>query len=47
MPEGLDAWTRRAWFDTRRPGKSSGGHLFPLALSPAQREAVLAYLKTL
>lgn len=47
VPEGLDAWTRRAWFDTTRPGKSAGGHLFPLTLSPAQREALLAYLKTL
>ena len=44
------AWTPgrgAAWFDTSRPGKSAGGHLFPLALTPAQREAVLAYLLTL
>lgn len=47
VPAGLDAWTGRAWFDTAKPGKSAGGHLFPQALSPEQREAVLAYLKTL
>ena len=47
VPADLDPWTRRAWFDTSRPGKSAGGHLFPSALTPAQREAVLAYLLTL
>jgi mono/diheme cytochrome c family protein len=47
VPEGLDPWTRRAWFDTSRPGKSAGGHMFPALLTPAQREAVLAYLLTL
>lgn len=47
MPAGLDGWTRRSWFDTSKPGKSAGGHLFPQALAPAEKDAVLAYLLTL
>ena len=38
---------RRRFFDTRQPGKSNAGHLFPNALTPAERRAVLEYLKTL
>lgn len=47
VPQGLDGWTRRSWFDTSKPGKSAGGHLFPQALAPAEKDAVLAYLLTL
>lgn len=38
---------RRQWFDTSKPGKSAAGHLFPDRLTPAQKRAVLEYLKTL
>ena len=38
---------RRRYFDTRQLGKSNTGHLFPNALTPAERRAVLEYLKTL
>lgn len=38
---------RRAYFDTRRRGKSAAGHTFPAALTEAERRAVLEYLKTL
>jgi len=42
-----DVAIRRTYFDTRRPGKSNSGHLFPNELSEAERTAVLEYLKTL
>jgi len=38
---------RRAYFNTRRPGKSAAGHRFPDALTEEQKRAVLEYLKTL
>jgi hypothetical protein len=38
---------RRHYFDTALPGKSNAGHTFPEELSPAERAAVLEYLKTL
>ncbi|MEO1994712.1 MAG: cytochrome c, partial [Planctomycetaceae bacterium] len=38
---------RRRFFDTRQPGKTNGGHLFPNTLTSAERRAVLEYLKTL
>jgi hypothetical protein len=38
---------RRRYFDTRLPGKSSAGHLFPNELSEDEKLAVLEYLKTL
>ncbi|WP_237729280.1 c-type cytochrome [Schlesneria paludicola] len=38
---------RRRYFDTRLPGKSSAGHLFPQTLTESEKEAVLEYLKTL
>ncbi len=47
VPRGLDVWTRRAHFDTRMFGKSGGGHLFPDALTAAEKQAVLEYLKQL
>ena len=33
-------------FDTRLPGNHNGGHLYGTELTPAQREAILEYLKT-
>lgn len=47
VPRGLDVWTRRAHFDTRKFGKSAQGHLFPEVLTPAEKAAVLEYLKQL
>ena len=38
---------RRKYFNTLKPGKSAGGHLFPDALDEDQKRAVLEYLKTL
>ena len=38
---------RRRYFDTKLPGKSSVGHLFPEILSEEEKQAVLEYLKTL
>lgn len=38
---------RRRYFDTRLPGKNASGHDFPNALSPAEKQAVLEYLKSL
>ncbi len=47
VPSPIDAASRRRYFDTRKFGKSADGHDFPAALSDAEREAVLEYLKTL
>lgn len=38
---------RREYFDTRRQGKSAGGHMFPEELGEEEKRAVLEYLKTL
>jgi mono/diheme cytochrome c family protein/cytochrome c553 len=38
---------RRRFFDTRRFGKSAGGHNFPDQLTAEEKQAVLEYLKTL
>jgi hypothetical protein len=38
---------QREYFNTRRPGKSAAGHLFPNDLTEEQKRAVLEYLKTL
>ena len=38
---------RRRYFETRLPGKSASGHLFPEKLTAEEKEAVLEYLKTL
>lgn len=46
-PDGLDAWQRRSWFDTRLAGKSAAGHRFADPLTEDERRAVLEYLKTL
>ena len=34
-------------YDTTRPGNGNGGHLWGTGLSPADRESLLSYLKTL
>jgi mono/diheme cytochrome c family protein len=34
-------------FDTREPGKGNGGHLFGTALAPADKAALVEYLKSL
>ena len=47
VPPDLPLVERRRHFDTRRFGKSAGGHLFPRKLDEPQRRAVLEYLKTL
>lgn len=44
------AWSkaeRREFFDTRRLGKSAGGHTYPEVLTDEEKAAVLEYLKTL
>ncbi|MBK4215042.1 hypothetical protein JJJ17_03780 [Paracoccus caeni] len=39
---------RPGWlYDTREPGNGNGGHLWGTELSPADRDALLSYLKTL
>jgi mono/diheme cytochrome c family protein len=38
---------RRRYFDTRKPGKSAAGHLYPDGLDATQKRALLEYLKTL
>jgi len=38
---------RREYFDTRKTGKSAGGHLFVNDLTEDEKRAVLEYLKTL
>ena len=38
---------KREYFDTRLRGKSAKGHTFPEALSAAQKQSLLEYLKTL
>lgn len=47
VPLGMDAWTRRAYFDTQKFGKSAAGHLFPNVLTEIEKRAVLEYLKQL
>lgn len=38
---------RRKVYDTRKPGRSNAGHTFGDTLEPAERKAVVEYLKTL
>ena len=48
VPKGIKSgFERRAYFDTRRFGKSGAGHLFANELGEQERAAVLEYLKTL
>jgi mono/diheme cytochrome c family protein len=47
VPKTKSAAERRRYFDTRQPGKSAAGHLFPNELDDEQKRAVLEYLKTL
>ncbi|MGE0191510.1 MAG: cytochrome c [Planctomycetota bacterium] len=46
-PATDDADARRRWFDTTKRGKSPAGHDFPAALTDAERDDLLEYLKTL
>jgi hypothetical protein len=34
-------------FDTRLPGNGNGGHTYGIELSPADKDALIEYLKTL
>lgn len=47
MPENLSTMQKRQYFDTRKFGKKASGHQYPNDLNPAQKKAVLEYLKTL
>ena len=47
LPQGLSSIERREIFNTRAFGKSAAGHIFVDRLNPAEKEAVLEYLKTL
>lgn len=38
---------RRRYFDTKLPGKSAAGHMFPNVLDEDEKRALLEYLKTL
>ncbi|MGZ0173498.1 MAG: c-type cytochrome [Planctomycetales bacterium] len=45
--KATSAYERRSHFDTRRAGKSAGGHTFPDSLSESDKQTLLEYLKTL
>lgn len=47
VPKGLSGFNRRWYFDTRAPGKSAAGHLYPDSLTEDEKSALLEYLKTL
>jgi len=47
IPEATSAADRRWYFDTSKPSKSAGGHLFVNDLNDDEKRAVLEYLKTL
>ena len=48
LPESVDDMAvRRSYFDTRKFGKSAGGHDYPSSLDEGEKGAVLEYLKTL
>lgn len=47
VPAKLSSFDRRWYFNTSVRGKSAEGHNFPNALSDAEKQAVLEYLKTL
>jgi len=47
VPDKLNNYERRWYFDTQRFGKSAAGHDFPNRLSEEEKLAVLEYLKTL
>lgn len=46
-PPGYRPFSRPAWIDTREPGRNSGGHRFGEDLSPAEKQALIAFLKLL
>jgi mono/diheme cytochrome c family protein len=47
VSEGEAATRTGMLYDTRLPGNSNAGHLYGTALSPAQKKALIEYLKTL
>ena len=47
VPDKTSGAEKREYFDTHLPGKSAAGHRFPEALSEAEKQAVLEYLKSI
>ncbi len=47
VPQNLEPWEQRKYYDTSKPGRSNGGHTFGDKLSEKERSAVIEYLKTL
>ena len=47
VTQGADAERAGTAFDVTRPGNSNAGHLYGTTLSPAEKQALLEYLKTL
>jgi hypothetical protein len=47
VSEGEAATRTGMLYDTRLPGNSNAGHLYGTELSPAQKKALIEYLKTL
>jgi mono/diheme cytochrome c family protein len=47
VSEGADAERFGTLYDTAKPGNSNQGHLFGTHLTPDEKQALLAYLKTL
>jgi len=46
-PQGYRPFSQPAWIDTRAPGRGNTGHDYGVALSDAEKQALLAYLKLL
>ena len=46
-PPGYRPFARAAWIATRGPGRDNGGHLYGADLPPAERAALIEYLKLL
>ncbi|MGR4893274.1 hypothetical protein ACIPPQ_19780 [Sphingopyxis sp. LARHCG72] len=46
-PEGYRPYSVPRWTDTAKPGRGNGGHLFGAELLPAERAALIEYLKLL
>lgn len=46
-PEGYRPYSVPRWTDTAKPGRGNGGHLFGAEFSPAERAALIEYLKLL
>ena len=46
-PRGYRPFSQPAWIDTRAPGRGNAGHAYGAALSDAEKQALLAFLKLL